>query len=93
MVEGEKGWLRKLPNFDEDKKIYLNNKKLGKTTSGEVFFEKEVKHLSFFLGKARKIFQTIKHKPKGKHETFPEPYKDTISDSYDDYAWHWPSSE
>jgi hypothetical protein len=64
----------------------LGDVKLDKATKGNLYYA-EVKRVSFFLGKARKIFETIEQ------GCFPEPEKEQISDLYDEYAWHWPSSK
>lgn len=54
----EKGWMKKSESYDEDKQKYENNKKLGITIGDDVFYN-EVKRVSFFLGKAKKIFENI----------------------------------
>ena len=54
----EKGWMEKSESYDEDKQKYENNKKLGITIGDDVFYN-EVKRVSFFLGKAKKIFENI----------------------------------
>lgn len=54
----ENGWMEKSESYDEDKQKYENNKKLGITIGDDVFYN-EVKRVSFFLGKAKKIFENI----------------------------------
>jgi hypothetical protein len=54
----EKGWLKKSENYDQDKQKYETNKKLDVAIGDDVFYN-EVKRVSFFLGKAKKIFENI----------------------------------
>lgn len=54
----ERGLMEKLDGYDEDKRKYETNKKLGHTIGDDVF-SNEVKRVSFFLGKAKAIFKSI----------------------------------